>query len=204
MKKKYKVLLACLIILFIGCEKRNFFPDEDDPGLSRLTSRGYNVATMYINKIPYINLYQKPLFGGITNRVPTINVISTNSAFDTLQISWEIEINDSSNSYNGPYHSISLLIPVSKNFTAHDFLAMSGKRLPFDSNTITLNSFDNYSDTLAGKSNLYLVNIRYNLPLNSSTGTYSLSGLFSGNIGDRILITKGRFDFEIDADKVKF
>lgn len=204
MKRKYKTLLACLIILLIGCGKRNFFPDEDDPGLSRLTSRGYNIATMYINNVPYINLYQKPLFGGIINRLPTINLISTSSPFDTLNISWEIEINDSSNSYNQPYHSISLLIPVSKNFTAHDFLGMNGERLALDNNAIVINSFDNYSDTLAGKSNLYFINIHYNLPPNSFKGTYSLSGLFNGNIGDSILISKGRFDFEIDADKVNF
>jgi hypothetical protein len=203
MKREYKILLVCFIVLS-GCGKRNFFPDEDDPGLSRLTSRGYNIATMYINKVPYINLYQKPLFGGVTNRVPTINLIATNGTFDTLNISWEIEINDSSNSYNQPYHSISLLIPVSKNFTAHDFLAMNGERFPFDSNAIAINSFDNYRDTLSGKSNLYFININYNLPPNNSIGTYSISGLFNGNIGDSILITKGRFDFSIDANKVNF
>ena len=205
MKKKYKILLGCLIIVFIGCGKRNFFPDEDDPGLSRLTSRGYNIATMYINNVPYINPYKKPLFGGgVMNRLPTIDLISTNSTFDTLNISWRIEINDSSVSYNQPYQSISLLIPVSKGFTAHDFLAMNGRKFPLDSNAIAINSFYNYSDKLAGKSNLYFINISYNLPPNSSTGTYSLSGLFNGNIGDSILITKGRFDFAIDADKVNF
>lgn len=204
MKRKYKTLLVSFIILLIGCGKRNFFPDQDDRGLSRLTSRGYNIATMYINNVPYINLYQKPLFGGISNRVPTIKLISTNSTFDTLNISWEIEINDSSNSYNQPYHSISLLIPVLKNFTAHDFLAMNGERFPLDTNAIAINSFDNYWDTLSGKSNLYFININYNLPPNNSIGTYSISGLFNGNIGDSILITKGRFDFSIDADKVDF
>ena len=81
---------------------------------------------------------------------------------------------------------------------------MNSERLPLDSNAIVINSFDNYSDTLAGKSNLYFINIHYNLPPNNSKGTYSLSGLFNGNIGDSILISKGRFDFEIDADKVNF
>jgi hypothetical protein len=204
MKRKYKTLIVCLTILLIGCGKRNFFPDEDDPGLSLLTSRGYNIATMYINNVPYINTYHKPFLGGIINSVPTVRRRITNSAFDTLEISWQIKINDSSNSYNQPYHSISLLMPVSKNFTAHDFLAMSGKRFEQDTNAIAINSFYNFQDTLSGKSNVYFVAINYNSPANSSARTYSLSGLFNGNIGDSILITKGRFDFKIDAGQINF
>ncbi len=202
--RKYKTLLLCFTLLLIGCGKRNFFPDEDDPGLSRLTSRGYNIATMYINKVPYINTYHKPLLGGITNSVSTVRRIITNSAFDTLEISWQIEINDSSNSYNQPYHSISLLMPVPKSLTARDFVAMSGKRFEHDTNAIAINSFYNFPGTLAGKSNVYFVAIKYNAPANSSARTYSLSGLFNGNIGDSILITKGRFDFEIDASQINF
>jgi hypothetical protein len=204
MKRNYQTLLVCLTILLIGCGKRNFFPDEDDPGLSRFTSRGYNIATMYINNVPYINPYKKPLFGGIINITPTINLISTNSTFDTLDISWKIEINDSSDSYNQPYHSISLLMPVSKNFTLHNFLAMSGQRFASNTNAIALNSFSTYFDTLTGKSNIYFVNIKYVDSSATSTRSYSLSGLFDGNIGDSILVTKGRFDFSIDADKVNF
>ena len=207
MKRESKNIIAlvcCLSLFFMSCGKRNFFPDPDDPGLSRLTSRGYNIVTMYINNVPYINTYHRPIFGGITNSVPIITRRITNSAFDTLQISWQIEINDSSESYNQPYHSVSLLLPVSKSFSAHDFLAMNGKRLPTDSNAIAVNNFYNYSDTLTGKSNIYFINIKYNSSGNSSKSTYSLSGLFNGNIGDSILVTKGRFDFEIDANQIQF
>ncbi len=207
MKKKSKNIIAlfcCLSLLFISCNKRNFFPDPDDPGLSRLTSRGYNIVTMYINNVPYINSYRKPIFGGINNTLPIITRKITNSAFDTLEISWQIEINNTSAGNNQSYNSISLLLPVSKNFSAHDFLAMNGKSFPTDSNAIAVNYFYNYPDTLIGKSNIYFINIKYNSSGTSSNSTYSLSGLFNGNIGDSILITKGRFDFKIDADQIQF
>ncbi|MEO6894859.1 MAG: hypothetical protein ABI136_07445, partial [Ginsengibacter sp.] len=62
----------------------------------------------------------------------------------------------------------------------------------------------NYPDGLTGKSNLYFINIKYNTSGDGSKHTYSFSGLFNGNIGDSILITKGRFDFEIDAGQINF
>jgi hypothetical protein len=188
----------------MSCGKRNYFPDPDDRGLSRLTSRGYNIITMYINNVPYINPYRRPLFGGISNTLPTITTKITNNDSVTLQISWQIEINDTSVSYNQPYHSISLLIPVSKSFSAHDFLSMNGQRFSPGTNGIAINYPDNYLDSLAGKSNLYFIDIKYNTLGDGSRHSYSFSGLFDGNIGDSILITKGRFDFEIDADKINF
>ena len=206
MKFKIHETIPLLLLLFIaGCGKRNFFPDEDDPGLNRLTSRGYNIATTYINNVPYINPYRSTIFGGISNTVPTVTLIPTNSTFDTLDISWQIEINVTPVSYNQPYNSISLLMPVPKNFTSHNFLGMSGQRFSSNTNSIVLNSFDNYSGGIAGKSNIYFVNIKYtDSSATSSTRNYAFSGLFNGNIGDSILITKGRFDFKIDASQIKF
>jgi len=207
MKRKLKnlsMLFCCLSLTIMSCGKRNYFPDPDDRGLSRLTSRGYNIITMYINNVPYINLYRRPLFGGISNTLPTITTKITNNDSVTLQISWQIEINDTSVSYNQPYHSISLLIPVSKSFRAHDFLSMNGQRFSPGTNGIAINYPDNYLDSLAGKSNLYFIDIKYNTLGDGSKHSYSFSGLFDGNIGDSILITKGRFDFEIDADKINF
>jgi len=207
MKRKLKnlsMLFCCLSLTIMSCGKRNYFPDPDDPGLSRLTSRGYNIITMYINNVPYINPYRRPLFGGISNTLPTITTKITNNDSVTLQISWQIEINDTSVSYNQPYHSISLLIPVSKSFSAHDFLSMDGQRFSPGTNGIAINYPDNYLDSLAGKSNLYFIDIKYNTLGDGSKHSYSFSGLFDGSIGDSILITKGRFDFEIDADKINF
>ena len=99
MKRKLKnlsMLFCCLSLTMMSCGKRNYFPDPDDRGLSRLTSRGYNIITMYINNVPYINPYRRPLFGGISNTLPTITTKITNNDSVTLQISWQIEINDTS------------------------------------------------------------------------------------------------------------
>lgn len=207
MKIKTKnICLTCCFLAFIlgGCGKRNFFPDEDDSGLSRLTSRGYNIATMYINNVPYINTYSTTIFGGISNSMPIVTLISTNSTFDTLNISWQIEINDRSNSFNQPYYSVSLLMPVQKNFTSADFLAMDGQRFAANTNAIALNSVYNISDTFYQQANIYFVNLKYMSSSATSTNYYSFSGLFNGNIGNTISITKGRFDFKIDASQVKF
>lgn len=205
LKTKNIAIAGCYLAFILGsCGKRNFFPDENNPGLSRLTSRGYNIATMYVNDIPYINTYKKLLLGGVANSVPTVTLISTGGISDTLSIYWEIQRNDSTNVYSQSYGTISLLIPVPGNFTSNDFLAMAGQRFANNNNAITLNSFVNYPDSLHGTSNIYFVKIQYINSPATSTNTYAFSGLFDGNIGDSILISKGRFDFEIDASQVKF
>ena len=189
------------LLLLAGCTKRNFFPDEDDPGLSLLTSNGFNIASSYINKVPYINPYHNTIFG-INNYLPTLRKIITNSAFDTLSLSWQIEPNDSSLIYNAKYQSITLLIPVPKIFTQNDFLLLNGQR--FSSNTNKINIQSNYYlfNQLSGTSNIYFVEIKKDNSVDPKN--YIISGLFDGNIGDSILITKGRFDFEIGAGSLNF
>lgn len=204
-KFKYQKLLTAFgLVILIGCGKRNFFPDEDDPGLSLLTSRGYNIATMYINKVAYINPARTSIFGGIANALPTVTLRQTSSAFDTLDISWKIEKNVKTPSYNSPYYSVSLLLPVSKTFTAGDFSAMSGKSFSSNSDTIVLNSDFGYPNGLSGISNIYFVTITHINSSATTSGSYAFSGLFDGNIGDSILITKGRFDFTISEDAIRF
>lgn len=189
------------LLLLAGCAKRNFFPDEDDPGLSLLTSNGFNIASSYINEVPYINPYHNTIFG-INNYLPALRKIITNSAFDTLSLSWQIEPNDSSLIYNAKYQSITLLIPVPKIFTQNDFLLLNGQR--FSSNTNKINIQSNYYlfNQLSGTSNIYFVEIKKDNSVDPKN--YIISGLFDGNIGDSILITKGRFDFEIGAGSLNF
>lgn len=202
------ILLYLLIFCLAGCAKRNFFPDEDDPGLSRFTFHGYNIATAYINEVPYINpFYGTNLFGIASppgNAIPLLSKVATNSAFDTLSLSWPIEKNDNtqaSNSYFNP--TISLLMPVPKSFSLNDFIALSGQRFSSNTNSILLQGFlPKPPDTLYGSSNIYFVEISVD-----STESYKhivFSGLFNGNVGDSILITKGRFDFAIDASEINF
>lgn len=201
--KTIKFLLIMIItqLLLAGCVKRNFFPDEDDPGLSLLTSHGFNIASSYINKVPYINPYHNTIFG-INNYLPALHKTITNSGLDTLTLSWKIEPNDSSLIYNAKYQSITLLMPVPKIFTQNDFLQLKGQR--FSSNTNKINIQSNYYlfNQLSGTSNIYFVEIKKDNSVDPKN--YIISGLFDGNIGDSILITKGRFDFEIAAGSLNF
>lgn len=198
----YKLFPFIAIIFLSGCIKRNFFPDEDDPGLSRLTSYGFNIATAYINLVPYINPYKKTIFGG-ANYEPTLRKVFSTTAFDTLSLSWPIEINDSDVNYNQPYQNITLQLPVLKSFTQQDLLALNGKRFSSNNNTIIIQSYSNQPNALIGLSDIYFININTD-PSYSSPTRYIISGLFNGNIGDSIHITKGRFDFEISSDKMNF
>ena len=200
--KYQKHLTALALVILVGCGKRNFFPDQDDPGLSLLTSRGYNIATMYINQEAYINPSRHLLLGGIANTLPTVILRQTSGVSDTLDISWEIEKNEASPSFNQPYHLISLLLPVSKTFTSRDFTAMSGKRFSSNSQAIALNS--DYNFALTGISNVYFIDVNYSGASANTPGSYHFSGLFNGNIGDSIVITKGRFDFTISAVAIHF
>ncbi|HXR85143.1 MAG TPA: hypothetical protein VN722_12585 [Hanamia sp.] len=184
------ILLITLILLFSSCMKRNFFPDEDDPGLSRLTFYGYNIATNYINDVPYINPFRGSWRG---NSLPTLKRISTSSDFDTLRLSWPIERNDASDMSLSPFNDISLLTPISKSFTIYDFIALAGKRFSSNTNTVILNSNEDF-----GLANLYFIKI-------TDDGKYlTFSGLFDGHMADGILITKGRFDFRISVNNINF
>ena len=89
-----------------------------------------------------------------------------------------------------------MLIP--KTFTARDFVAMDGKRFSSNTNKVLIDFPSNYSDRRIGPSNIYFIKI------NIDTSYLSFSGLFDGNIGDSIFITKGRFDFKIESDAVNF
>jgi len=195
---KYLFISTILLFFFAGCAKRNFFPDADDPGLSLLTSHGYNVASNYINGQPYVNP-----FGFLSgNSLPFLEKILTNSAFDTLSLSWPIELNSSSQINNSMYQRISLLMPIPKSFTQNDFSSMSGTRL-LNTNTVQIQSyFNSPSGVFSGTANVYFVKIGSDILNNSKY--IKISGLFDGNIGDSILITKGRFDFEINADNLNF
>ena len=152
-----------------GCAKRNFFPDEDDPGSSRFTSHGYNIATNYINGMPYINPFSK-YFG---SSLLSVQKAVTKSTFDTLSPFWQIQRNDSTLIYNPTYQSVTLLMPVPKSFTQTDFLALNGQRFSSNTNSINLQS---YADRLSGSSNVYFVQIKADTLNNSKN--YIISGLF--------------------------
>lgn len=197
MKLIKPIVSVCVVALLLSsCTKRNFYSDPDDPGLSILSSYGFNIASVYINNVPYVNPYKRGIIGGIINYGPTLRKIQTAGALDTIILSWPINKNDNSTVYNSPYQNLSLLMPVSKSFSVNDFIALSGKRLPANANAIAVNSF--YNPANPGTSNLYFIKIRLD------TSALYFSGLFDGKIGDSINITKGRFDFKIDKSAINF
>ncbi len=200
------ILLHLSLILFSACtQRRNFFEDSDDPGLSRLTSRGYDIVTLYLNDSAYINLYEHHNLGGSSNSKVAIEKILTNSNKDTLSISWKIQYADETDPPVG-FYNLSLLIPVPTTFNKSDFQNWEGKRLPYDvplNVTLRLNrnnSSFNAPDT--GTASIYFLKINPHENQNS-TGTYLFSGLFEGSAGNN-RITKGRFDFFVDKGSLNF
>lgn len=216
MKKIFYKFLPCLVVLSIaGCAKRNYFPDPDDPGLSRFTSYGFNIGTFYLNNVPYIN----PFLGSARgNSMPILRKIVTNSISDTLMLSWQIGINDNGNAdFNSPYQMISLLMPIPKSFTKVDFIAMSGQRFIYNVTSLQT-PYSYYYDDLSILPNIYFVKIKPIQPNGSTTTSLELSGLFNckiyipsfigdsliTTISDSLIITKGRFDFQIDENSLNF
>ncbi len=214
MKVIYSILFALSISIFssVEIEAQSFvslstgisMDLNNDPGLSILSSHGFNIATVYINEVPYINPYSKFIFAGIVNSSPTITKINTNSTFDTFSLSWAIQINDSTNAYLSPYQNISILMPVAKSFTRNDLIAMNGQRFSSNSDKVILKSaYYNPLNILSGFANIYFVKISQ-AQSDTSAPRIFLSGLFNGNIGGSILITIGRFDFVISTNSINF
>jgi hypothetical protein len=175
------------------CGRNSFFPDPDDPGLSRFTSRGYNVATAYINDGPFVN---------VGSYYPLLQKDSSGSSIDTLKFAWPLYPSDLLN-HNSIYRDISFLLPISSSFSKNDLLAFNGKKFSNSILVAVQEVQDSALKTISGIANLYFVSV--NEDLSYPPQKYiRLSGLFDGNIGDTVLITKGRFDFEVNENNLNF
>jgi hypothetical protein len=156
MKYKHLLLLICApIFMATECNRGDsFFPDPGNPGLSIFTSRGYGVASAYINDDPYtvIASYYNTL----------LSKDSTGNSIDTSKFALDLS----------PHSGA---IPVQ----------------------------GSSSNTISGSANLYFVTVTENLA-HLPQKYIKLSGLFDGNIGDSVHITKGRFDFEVDESNLNF
>ena len=178
------------LVFLTTCHFSNFYPDPDDPGLSRFTSRGYNVATTYVNGKSFVNT------GSFT---PILQKDSTGSTVDTLHFKWNIYRNDSTYLKSG-YQSISFLLPVPSVFNKTNLLAFNGQRFL---NSVPVTLQDSSLRNFSGIATLYFVSVS-ETNYSSNQKYIKLSGIFDGNIGDSIHITKGRFDFEIYEDYLNF
>ena len=186
--KSFHIFLIPLVFL-TTCHFPNFYADPDDQGLSRFTSRGYNVASLYINERPFRNV-------GPENSV--LQKHSTGNSIDTLQFSWQLYPNDANIGLSS-YRNISFLLPVPSSFNKTNLLGFNGQRFL---NSVPITLQDSASKTIAGTATLYFVSV--NELVLSDQKYVRLSGLFDGKIGDSVFITKGRFDFQINENNLNF
>jgi hypothetical protein len=194
MKLKYYIILIGIpFLMSTECRRNSFFPDPDDPGLSRFTSRGYNTATAYINGGPLIN---------IGSYYPLLQKDSSGSSIDTLKFAWPLYPSDLLN-HGSIYHDISFLLPISSSFSKNDLLAFNGKKISNSISVVIQEIQDTSLKAISGTANLYFVSVIEDLSFPPQK-YIRLSGLFDGNIGDTVLITKGRFDFEVDENSLNF
>lgn len=178
------------LVFLTTCHVWNFYPDPDDQGLSRFTSRGYNIATGYINGRPFMNT---------SSYNPLLHKDSTGNPVDTLLFTWALYPNDSVG-VRSAYNNISFLLPVPQFFNKINLLAFNAQRFL---NSVPLTIQDTSLKTITGIGTLYFVSVSEGL--SSPNQKYiKLSGLFDGNIGDSVIITKGRFDFEINENTLNF
>lgn len=179
------------LVLLTTCNSYwSFYPDQDDRGLSRFTSRGYNVASNYINGNSFSIMGGNNIF---------LQKDSSGNAIDTLKLSWGLYPND-----YGPkvysYKNISFNLPVSSSFDKNNLLALKGTKFL---NSVPVTLLDSSLNILSGTGTLYFVAVSEQV-FASDQKNIKLSGLFDGNIGDSVRITKGRFDFSIDEKDLNF
>ncbi len=189
--KKFKTLhLSFIPLVFLTtCHIWNFYPDPDDKGLSRFTSRGYNQASNYINDRPFVN----------NGFVPLLHKDSTGNSMDTLLFSWGLFQNDTG--VRSRYNKLSFQMPVPSIFNKNNFIAFNGKRFL----SVPLTIQDTSMKTMTGDATLYFVSVSEEVASSDPNIKFiKLSGLFNGNIGDSVMITKGRFDFEVSESTLNF
>ncbi len=194
MKLKYLIILICIpFLMATECRRSNFFSDPDDPGLSRFTSRGYNIATAYINDLPLVN---------VASYSPLLQKDSSGSSIDTLKFTWALYPSNLGNSIS-IYRNISFLIPITSSFNKNDLLSFNGQRFLNATKVIVQEKQDTSFKSISGNASLYFVSVKEDLSYPPQK-YIRLSGVFDGNIGDTVLITKGRFDFEVNEKELNF
>lgn len=191
---KWMVIIAVSIFV-TGCKKNHtqFFEDEHAEKLSVFSDKGYNVMTCYVNDIPFRTtdrITNGTVFNGMTREVQLVKEMY-NTDSDTLFITW---YGDGRSGFS----SISLVMPVQKDFSISDFYGFNGKRMAING----VNGYfiaNNYREE-KGTGNIYfhsaIIN-RYD-----TLGTSSkLSGLFEA-ILPSYKITKGRFDHSLPTQVI--
>lgn len=186
---KWMMIIAASTFV-TSCKKNytRFFEDQHADNLSVFSDKAYNIMTCYINDIPY-RTDNWEFKGGIFSRNTSIDINVTrmiyNADSDTLFFSW----------YSSGFSDISLVLPVSKDYSRNDFNSLQGKRMIIDGNNGYFR-VSNYSHEKA-TGTIYFHNA--NINRNDSTVTDGiLSGLFEAT-APSYKITKGRFDHSLSG-----
>lgn len=175
------------MLMLAGCLKQRFIPDPFNQALSMLTTSQTNTGTCLINDVPFINYWPESGAGGF-GRIPYPRItgyVIPNQP-DSIDFSWQIGQRKNGKFVNGAYDNISIRIPAPLGASFKTLMSWRGKR--FASNECKV--YLNYS--LQGSANIYFVAIDQK---SQASDHIYISGLFDGNIGDSIHITKGRFDY---------
>lgn len=193
MKNIRKFTLSFFVLIaFSGCLKQRFLPDPHNPGLNRLTDKQTNTGTCYINDVPYINYWPESGFslGWGPSHFPQLSRVISANAPDSIDLSWRIGKRVNEKFIQGDYNDIIIRVPALQGATLGNFLSWNGKR--FSSNECSL--YMNYY-SLKGTANIYFVKISTR---QNDSSFLNISGLFDGNVGDSIIIKKGRFDYVVE------
>ncbi|RYY54602.1 MAG: hypothetical protein EOO09_13745 [Chitinophagaceae bacterium] len=194
---RYIAIIAFAFTL-VSCQRDRFFEDEDDPGLSRLTSYSYDVCSAYVAGRPWV----RPFFNVLRGEARVhLQLRPDAGIYDTLDIEFPGRFETEPLPGSVPWQSATTMtfaVPVAKGFTGEKFLAMAGQQFPAPNTQVLVSLHGEPGQgVVTGSGRLYLISIRRS---QAAGQEFVCTGLFDGNIGDSILVTKGRFDYRIRED----
>ena len=206
MKNKITRLAACWIItclLLSSCSKNDtyYYGDAENEGLAIFSNTGNNLLTCLVNNNPWrtgdrtFNVFTP---GGPRYELYIRKQIST-SLMDTLHFDWTGCYSPDGTNYG----YLSLQLPVAKNFGYRNLSTFSGMRLQIDTTNGFFTFYSAYTSTgfSKGKGNIYFHKAVFDsLGPNNYSGR--ISGLFDADFISTI-ITKGRFDHDINTENVQ-
>jgi hypothetical protein len=182
--------------LLARCSKNytNYYPDGENDGLAIFSNTANNLLTCYINGKPWRTQDRNTSLFGRPKYEVYIDKLVTNSPLDTLYIQWTGYYAADKNNQG----TLTLILPVAKNFSYKSLNTLQGQRLHID----TTNGFFAFNSSEKGSGNIYFHTAVFD-SVSPSFYRGSISGLFDANF-IATKITKGRFDHGITSEQVHF
>jgi hypothetical protein len=207
MKNKIQAewLLIMIFLFCASCRKNltTYFPDPENNSITAFSNRNYNIASAYINGNAWRTI-DRTISGGFAGSIKIFEVeISrqkTNTASDSIYITWPGFYQPGTGRI--PEVTISVVIPVAKNFSYRDFRSFHKQRLTLDATNghFTI-SGTNLSSGMKLPGSIYFHEfIVDSTAVNNYSGR--LNGLFEASFPG-VQITKGRFDHGIESQIIQ-